>query len=278
MKKQEQTQGAKLTKKLASTNWQGTKVYDENKNDLTQENSQFIGLAKYDGETGDYEFFDAATGVSRGDAGTFFLTNDGSKRILISKTMNYQAVVEVTELTNNQFTYKRKGKDKAGNEVVVFVEHVPYKEKELTFTVPKKAATAVTAKIDTTQRGTEILGKTLWNGTRVTDEAGNDVTKANQNFISLAKFDDKTNQYEFFKVETGESRGDYGYFDVLNHNTQRAHVSLGTNKYGAVLELTELTPNKFTYTRMGKNNEGQDVKIFVEHVPYKGTLKPAFTF
>ena len=41
------------------------------------------------------------------------------------------------------------------------------------------------------------MGGTLWHGTKVLDEAGNDVTQFNSNFISLAKFDDKSNKYEF---------------------------------------------------------------------------------
>ncbi len=101
----------------------------------------------------------------------------------------------------------------------------------------------------------------------VLDEQGNNVTKYNSNLISLARYDENTNKYEFFNVNTGESRGDYGFFDVVHGNKIRAHVSLGNNKYGAVLELTELNKEKFTYTRMGKDANGKDIKIFVEHEP-----------
>ena len=45
--------------------------------------------------------------------------------------MKYQAVVDMTKLNKNVFTYKRMGKDANGKDVEVFVEHVPYKEKEL---------------------------------------------------------------------------------------------------------------------------------------------------
>ncbi|MDC9485273.1 DUF4822 domain-containing protein, partial [Clostridioides difficile] len=76
----------------------------------------------------------------------------------------------------------------------------------------------------------------------------------------------------------GETRGDYGYFKVGNQNKFRAHVSIGTNRYGAVLELTELNDNRFTYTRMGKDNEGNDIQVYVEHEPYQGTFNPEFTF
>lgn len=276
--KKQTTKGDRLTKILGKTNWQGTKVYDKDHNDLTKENANFIGLAKYDAETGRYEFFNAQTGESRGDLGTFFITNDGAKRILISETMNYQAVVDVTELTNDKFTYKRMGKAKDGNEVEVFVEHIPYKEKELTFTKPEKDLNTTTGKIDTKKNGAEILSETFWNGTKVLDEKGNDVTEYNSNFISLAKFDAINNKYEFFNLETGESRGDFGYFDVLDHNKIRAHVSIGENKYGAALELTELNAKKFTYKRMGKDQSGQEISIFVEHEPYKGNFKPDFTF
>ncbi len=48
------------------------------------------------------------------------------------------------------------------------------------------------------------------------DKDGNDVTSANQNFISLAKFDQDSSKYEFFNLQTGETRGDYGYFKVGN--------------------------------------------------------------
>ncbi|MBO0423524.1 DUF4822 domain-containing protein [Enterococcus plantarum] len=275
---QNKNKGDRLNKILGETNWQGTMVYDKDNNDLTKENANFIGLAKYDSETGRYEFFDAQTRESRGDRGTFFITNDGTKRILLSETMNYQAVVDLTELTNKQFTYKRKGKDKSGNEVDVFVEHIPYNENELAFTEKETALNTTTGSINAEKDGAEILGQTLWNGTKVVDESGNDVTEFNQNFISLAKFAADTNKYEFFNLETGESRGDFGYFDVLNHNKIRAHVSIGQNKYGAALELTELNNKKFTYKRMGKDQTGNDITVFVEHQPYTGEFKPEFSF
>lgn len=181
--------------------------------------------------------------------------------------MNYQAVVGITELTDEMFTYSRKGKDKEGNEVDVFVEHVPYLKSKLAFTEKEKTLDTTTGTIETKTAGTDILGETLWNGTKVLDESGNDVTEFNKNFISLAKFVADTNEYEFYNLETGVSRGDFGYFDVLNHNKIRAHVSIGQNKHGAALELTELNNKKFTYKRMGKDQTGQDITVFVEHEP-----------
>ncbi|MDL0435463.1 MULTISPECIES: DUF4822 domain-containing protein [unclassified Niallia] len=274
----QQTKGQEMADILGSTNWQGTRVYDKDNNDLTKENANFIGLAKYDSVTGHYEFFNAETGETRGDEGTFFMTNDGAKRILISSTMNYQAVVDITELEADIFTYKRMGKDADNNDIEVFVEHIPYDENELTFTTPAQNLTASTGDIVTEEDGDNILGSTLWQGTKAVDEEGNDVTMYNENFISLAKFDKYTNQYEFFNLETGESRGDFGYFDVTNDNKIRAHVSIGENKYGAALELTELNENRFTYKRVGKDAEGKDITIFVEHEPYKGESKPSFSF
>ena len=53
----------------------------------------------------------------------------------------------------------------------------------------------------TNKSGDKILGTTLWNGTKVVDKNGNDVTAANQNFISLAKFDPNTSKYEFFNLQ-----------------------------------------------------------------------------
>lgn len=272
------TKGQEMTNLLSSTDWQGTRVYDKNNNDLTKENANFIGLAKYDAKSGRYEFFDAKTGNSRGDKGTFYITNDGKKRILISESMNYQAVVDITKLKKEEFTYKRTGKDANGNDVEVYVEHVPYQEKELSFTSPDKQLDTTTGNIIKNIDGDRILGSTLWHGTKVLDMNGNNVTEFNSSFISLAKFDDKTNKYEFFNAETGKSRGDYGYFDVLHGNKIRAHVSIGDRKYGAVLELTELNNNKFTYKRTGKDKDGNDITIFVEHEPYKGNLKPKFSF
>ena len=38
------------------------------------------------------------------------MTGDGTKRILISRTQNYQAVVDLTEVSKDKFTYKRLGK------------------------------------------------------------------------------------------------------------------------------------------------------------------------
>ncbi|MGG0654961.1 DUF4822 domain-containing protein [Rummeliibacillus pycnus] len=277
-KKVVMTKGQEMTKLLGSKNWKGTRVYDQKGNDLTKENINFIGLAKYDAKTGKYEFFDAKTGKTRGDQGTFFVTNDGKKRILISETMKYQAVVDMTKLSKDIFTYKRMGKDKDGKDIEVFVEHKPYEKNNLKFTKKAEKLKTSTGKIDKAKDGDAILSATLWTGTKVLDQKGNDVTKYNTNFISLAKFDKSKNKYEFFNINTGESRGDYGYFDVLNNNKVRAHVSIGENKYGAALELTELNMKKFTYKRIGKNAEGQDITIFVEHKPYKGVFKPNFSF
>ncbi len=271
------TKGQANASILSSTNWQGTKVYDKNKKDLTAENSNFIGLAKYDANSGRYEFFDAKTGASRDDKGIFFITNDGKHRVLISESKNYQAIVEITELTNNVFTYKRMGKDANGKDVEVFVEHVPYKDKKLTFTKKDKALKNSTGTIVKDVDGDNILADTLWQGTVVLDASGNDVTQYNLNFISIAKYDADTNRYEFFNPETGESRGDYGYFNVIHGNKLRAHVSIGENKYGAVLEITELNKNKFTYLRTGKDKDGKDITVFVEHEPYTGKFNPEFT-
>ncbi len=275
--KEQLTKGEEMANILSSTNWQGTKVYDKDNNDLTAENSNFIGLAKYDAEAGHYEFFDAATGESRDDKGTFFITNDGTQRILISESKNYQAIVKITELNDSIFTYKRMGKDAAGNEVEVFVEHIPYKENELAFTDSNKTLNASTGNIVTDVDGDKILADTLWHGTVVLDEAGNDLTEFNSNFISIAKYDANTNKYEFFNPETGESRGDYGYFNVIHGNKIRAHVSIGDNKYGVALEITEINDKKFTYKRTGKDKDGNNITVFVEHEPYEGELNPVFT-
>ncbi|MGZ9817936.1 DUF4822 domain-containing protein [Peribacillus simplex] len=266
------TTGQELTKILSSTNWQGTKVYDKNNNDLTKENANFIGLAKYDDEASRYEFFDKNTKKSRGDKGTFFITN-GKMRVLISESMGYQAVVEITELNKDMFTYKRMGKDANGNDVEVFVDHIPYTETELSFTDPDKTLETYTGEVDTDVDGDKILSSTTWQGTVALDEKGNDVSRYNSNYLGLAKYDDKTNKYKFFDAKTGESRGDYGYYDVVHGNKIRAHVSQGENKYGAVLELTELNENKFTYKRMGKDIDGKEIMITVEHIPYEGDLK-----
>lgn len=79
-------------------------------------------------------------------------------------------------------------------------------------------------------------------------------------------------------AKQAKSRGDYGYFDVLHENKIRAHVSIGNNKYGAALELTELNNKKFTYKRTGKDQAGKDITVFVEHEPYTGDMKPQFSF
>jgi len=272
------TKGVDYTKILSETDWQGTTVKDASGTDLTAENSGFIGLAKYDAETNYYEFFDKETKATRGDEGTFFVTADGAKRILISTTKNYQAVVDLTEVTKDKFTYKRQGVDKDGKDVEVFVEHIPYKESALSFTKGRDQYTSSTGTIETTEPGRVLLGSKLWNGTVVKDKDGKDVTEANKMFISLAKFDADNNKYEFFNLDTGQTRGDYGYYDVIYKNKLRAHVSIGENKYGAVLEITELNPQKFTYKRKGKDAEGNEIDVFVEHEPYTGSMNPTFTF
>ncbi|MDM5334018.1 DUF4822 domain-containing protein [Ureibacillus composti] len=271
------SEGEDIAKILGSTLWQGTKVYDKNHNDLTEENSNFIAIAKYDYETSRYEFFDKESKESRGDYGTYFITNDGKSRVLISESKGTQGVVELTEVTEEKYTYKRIGKDANGNEVEVFVEHVPYKDSEFTFTSPEKTLETFTGEVDEQVEGDQILANTLWVGTVALNENGTDVSEYNQNFFALAKYDAETSRYEFFDKQTGQSRGDYGFYNVLNNNKLRAHVSLGDNKYGAVLEVTELNENKFTYQRIGKDQDGKDILITVEHVPYDGELNPEFT-
>lgn len=271
------TKGTQYTDILSATSWQGTIVYDKDNNDLTEENEGFIGLAKYDGATGFYEFFDKETTETRGDEGIFFITNDGEKRILISQTKGYQAVVDLVELDETIFTYKRMGKDKEDNDIEVYVEHIPYNGSTLTFTNAPSTTTVKNDKIEQSVPGTTILAETLWNGTVVLDEDGNDVTAENAMFISIAKFDEQTNKYEFFNLETGVSRGDFGFFDVIN-NEKRVHVSIGENRYGAALTLTELNSDRFTYERMGKDKDGNDIKVYVEHEPYLGEYKPEFSF
>jgi len=271
------TDGQANAEILSSSDWQATKVYDKNNKDLTAENSNLMGLAKYDVNSGRYEFFDPNTAGSIDDKGIFFITNDGKRRILISETKNYQEIVDITKLTNSMFTYKRMGKDANGSDVEVFVEHVPYKEKHLTFTAPDKKLNNSTGTIVQDVDGDKILASTLWQGTVVLDASKNDVTQYNTNFISIAKYDANTNKYEFFNPETGKSRGDYGYFNVIDGNKLRAHVSIGENKYGAVLEITELNNKKFTYIRTGKDKDGNDITVFVEHEPYAGKYKPEFT-
>lgn len=273
----ELTKGQQFTQILTSTNWQGTRVYDSENNDLTDANLNFIGLSKYNAETSRYEFFDKTTKESRGDYGVFFITNDGKNRVLISESTGNQAVVEITELTEDMFTYKRMGKDANGNDIEVFVDHIPYTETELTFTTPNKLLETFTGEVDKNIDGDEILARTLWQGTVALDEKGNDVSEYNTNFLGLAKYDSSTSKYEFFDPNTGESRGDYGYFNVVNGNKLRAHVSLGENKYGAILEITELNEDKFTYKRKGKDKEGNEIIITVEHVPYEGNLEPSFS-
>ena len=262
--------------KLAQTHWQGTTVVDLQKKDVTELNKGFIGLAKYDAASNKYEFFDKETGKSRDDIGIYFVTQDGKKRALISETKKYHAVVDLTHLDEASFVYKRSGKTGAETQGDVIVSHIPYAG-ELAFTTPLPVYEKSTGVIEKGKPGRDILGASLWQGTVVLDKDGKDVTAYNQGFLSLARFDGKTNQYEFFDKTTGQSRGDYGYFDVIRDNKVRTHVSIGKN-YAAALELTELNDKKFTYARKGKDAQGQDIDITVEHVPYTGELKPAFTF
>lgn len=97
-------------------------------------------------------------------------------------------------------------------------------------------------------------------------------------FISLAKVDVTHNKDDFFDLNTRKPKGDFGYFNIIDHNKWRAHVSIGENKYGAVLELTELNDKKFIYKRMGKDKDGKEGTVFVEHAPYSGEYNPTFTF
>ncbi|MGM0218490.1 hypothetical protein IGI43_001600 [Enterococcus sp. AZ126] len=260
---------------LGSTNWQGTIVTDEQGNDVTLQNSNFIGLAKYDTKSNHYEFFDAATGQTRNDRGTFFITQDGKKRILFSE-LGYNVAVDMVELNNHLFTYSRTGKQADGSDGKVTVEHVPYAG-ALEFTTTLPELTTQTGPIDRSKEGRSILSEHFWEGTVALDKQGNDVSAYNQSYLGLARYDDKTGRYEFFDKTTGQTRGDYGYFDVVRDNKVRASLSLGMN-YGAQLELTEINAQRFTYTRQGKDAQGNDIPITVEHERYTGEFPLDFTF
>ena len=102
------------------------------------------------------------------------------------------------------------------------------------------------------------------------------MTAANQNFISLAKFDPNTSKYEFFnlqKVKPAAILGTSKWWTITRFGPMYLLVRIATS-----LELTELNNDRFTYTRMGKDNAGNDIQVFVEHEPYQGTYHPAFTF
>ncbi len=262
--------------KLARTHWQGTTVVDAHKKDVTELNQGFIGLAKYDAATNMYEFFEKGTGASRGDSGVFFVTQDGQKRVLISETKKYNAVVDLTHLDDTLFVYKRNGVLGADAKGDVWVSHIPY-DGALSFTTTVPAYEKTTGTIEKSKPGRDILSSTHWQGTVVLDKDGKDVSAHNQGFLGLARYDAKTGKYEFFDKESGKTRGDYGYYDVIRDNKVRAHVSVGKG-YAAVLELTELHDGKFTYARKGKDASGNDIDVTVEHVPYKGPHKLDFTF
>ena len=56
------------------------------------------------------------------------------------------------------------------------------------------------------------------------------MTAANQNFISLAKFDPNTSKYEFFNLQKVKPAAIW-VLQVVDNNKIRAHVSIGTNRY-----------------------------------------------
>lgn len=95
------------------------------------------------------------------------------------------------------------GKDVNGKDVEVFVEYVLYKEKEFFFIDLDKQLNMIIGDIIKNVDGDKILGGIFWYGIKVLDEVGNDVIQFNLNFISLVKFDDKFNKYEFFNSEIG---------------------------------------------------------------------------
>lgn len=260
---------------LGATNWEGTFVYDQDGKDVTEKNAGFIGRARYDADLGRYEFFDKENNT-RGDEGIFFVTPDGRRRILMSTTRNYRVVVDMVRLDSEKFTYRRDGVQDNGSNGNVYVEHVPY-DGELTFTNQLTPLNKETGEINTNIPGKAILASTFWTGTIAKDGEGNDVSEYNRGYLGLARYDLESGRYEFFNGETGASRGDYGYFDVIRGNKERTHISLGSN-YGATLELTELNASRFTYARNGVDKDNNPIQITVEHEPYTGDFPLEFTF
>ena len=118
--------GIRQDEGLSEKDWAGTRVYDRNGNDLTDENQNLLHAIKFDATTSFYEFFDKETGESTGDEGTFFMTagiTDVSRLVIISETKNYQGVYPLRTLYQDTFTYRQMGKDKNGNDIEVFVEN-----------------------------------------------------------------------------------------------------------------------------------------------------------
>ena len=66
--------GIRQDEGLSEKDWAGTRVYDRNGNDLTDENQNLLHAIKFDATTSFYRFFDKETGESTGDEGTFFMT------------------------------------------------------------------------------------------------------------------------------------------------------------------------------------------------------------
>lgn len=187
---------------------------------------------------------------------TFFITQEGKKRILFSE-LGYNVAVDMVELNNDVFTYSGTGKQADVSDGKVIVEHVPYAGAlEFTTTLPKLI----------TQTGSIDCSK-----------EGRDFSAYNQSYLGLAHYDDQTGSYQFFDKTTGQTRGNYGYLDVVRDNKVRASLSLGMN-YGAQLELTEINDQRFTYTRQGKDAQGNDIPITVENERYTGEFPLDFTF
>lgn len=206
---------------------------------------------------------------------TFFITQEGKKRILFSE-LGYNVAVDMVELNNDVFTYSGTGKQADVSDGKVIVEHVPYAGAlEFTTTLPKLITQ--TGFIDRSKEGRKILSDHFWQGTVALDKEGRDFSAYNQSYLGLAHYDDQTGRYEFFDKTTGQTRGNYGYLDVVRDNKVRASLSLGMN-YGAQLELTEINDQRFTYTRQGKDAQGNDIPITVEHERYTGEFPLDFTF
>lgn len=95
--------------------WAGTRVYDRNGNDLTDENQNLLHAIKFDATTSFYEFFDKETGESTGDEGTFFMTagiTDVSRLVIISETKIIKVYTHLELYTKILLRIDRWGKIK----------------------------------------------------------------------------------------------------------------------------------------------------------------------
>ncbi|WP_326717007.1 DUF4822 domain-containing protein [Vagococcus jeotgali] len=110
----------------------------------------------------------------------------------------------------------------------------------------------------------DVLSKSNWEVVSVVDAKGKTVIKQNENLMVRAKYDLKTNHYEFFELE-GKKSKEEGTFFLTENTVKNDRVFDGQQQ---LTDIVELDKTVYTFRTTGKQEDGKQGDVFVVSKPY----------